>query len=365
MTISITDRLASAPSITKGADWKTFLLKNPWYPKRFLVAHFGIRTYDLDNWKGNHPEVAQALANPKTNFHIAERSDDVRESLKKAWRFLFEQVLEIDFKSDGAANEIIRLQGIGKSAWGFLCDSRSFKKIDGYDEWIAEGYTQIAFVVFNIYPGEAWAHAAGILPAMFSQTGKLLTRSELIELLENIYLRFLASLPSKPSDEEINEAKRIFYIRARENSFMTTAMLRPYGFTGHMTPHGVKDIVLAVRHKFGVELGLETDVKDSWSASKFRKQYPDRHLDQCHYCRRAPVDLHHLLPREEYAELVFEGENVVPLCTHVHAAISRNKISLDSAKELSAATSAWKTAKKGVKLRAFDDAMRHLHKELY
>jgi hypothetical protein len=362
---SIADRLKSPPRNTQGKDWKTFLLKNRWYPKRLLVAHFNIRPYDLDNWKRSHPEVTQALADPRYNFHFAETSNDVRDSLRKAWCFLFEQVLEIDFSGDLAPREIIKLQGIAKSDWGLLCDRRIFEKMDGYDEWIAEGYTQIAFVVFKIYPGEQWARATGISPAMFSQTRKLLTRAELVGILEGIYLQFLADLPGNPSDKEVSEAKEIFYIRARESSFITNSMLRPYGFTEHMTQDGVKDIILALRHKFAVELGLEAGVKDGWSASKFRKMHTSANLNKCRYCSRTPVDLHHLLSREEYSELIYDAENVVPLCTLVHSAITRNKISHDSAEKLRNAVSAWIAAKRSRKLDVFNEVMHELHKELY
>ena len=366
LTNSIADRLNSTPRIVQGKDWKTFLLKNPWYPKRLLVAHFGIRAYDLDNWKRTHRAVKPALEDPKSNFRVAITPDDLRESLSKAWRFLFEQVLEIDFKSDAAPKEIIKLQNVSRSDWASLCSSRRFENIPGYDEWIAKGYTQIAFVVFKIYPAGTWASDAGILPAMFNQTKtKACTRTELIDLLEKIYLRFLSDLPRNSPKEDIRDAKRIFYVRAQENSFITNAMLRPYGFTDHMTPHGVKDIVLALQARYALEMGLPTDAGDNWNSSEFRKRFPERALDRCHYCDRKPVDLHHLLPRNEYPELVFESENVVPLCTLVHNAITRNGISCDCAGEFTAAASEWKSAEKGERLQTFDGAMHRLHRELY
>lgn len=356
--------LSQTPPSLVGKDWKTFALQHPWYPSRLLVKHFGLKKYDLDNWKRVHPQVREALLRPPDNFREAESPSDILRSLTKAWRFFIENVLQLDLTQDTAGLSIAKLQGIGKSDWAFLLDSRILGKLNDYNDWIAQGYTQLAYVVFHIYPGRNWAETSGLRPSLFSQTSKIHTRGELVELLEHVYLRFLADLPQSPSPDDISDAKRVFYVRASEASFITNEVLSSYGFRAHMTPHGIKDIVNAVRQKFGADLGLEALAISNWSTSEFRKRFPKRELSVCQYCGRKPVDLHHLLERSEYPELIYEDDNVVPLCTLVHSAITRNVISVESARQLIRAAEQWKTSKDG-RLATFDNVMRAIHNEIY
>ncbi len=357
-------RLEQTPSSAIDADWKTFLLKNPWYPSRLLIKHFGIQKYDLDNWKRTHAAVRVALSNPRDNFRDAETPQDMRSSLAKAWKFFFDSVLQSDLSNKHQALEIANLQGIGKSDWAFLLDSKVLRQLDDYERWVAQGYTQFSFIVFNIYPGEARARSVGLVPSLFAQTSKVHTRTELIELLEHIYLSFLADTPSAPTEDDIADAKRIFYVRAGEASFITNERLRRYGFRANMTPHGVKDIVQALRHKFGVDLGLEATPNNNWSTSEFRKRFPDRKLSECQYCGRKPVDLHHLLERNEYPELIYDNDNVVPLCTLAHSAITRNALPLELAQQLISAAEQWKVRSEK-KIKAFDSVMKAIHAAVY
>ncbi len=366
MPISTEDALARRPAAPQTTDWKTFLLNYPWYPKRLLVAHFGIQPYDLDNWKRTHPEVRHALRNPRTNIDFAKNTADAQNALWGAWRFLFEEVLEIDSYQAENVPKILNLQGISKSVWGFLLSRDRLAKIDGYDAWISQGYTQLAFIACRIFPGEEWARKMGVLPAMFAQTSKELRKPELEEMLSHIYLKFLANLPDGATEQQVNQAKLIYCTRAGENSFLTAPMFRQYGLTSHLAkPYALKDVIEGLRHRWKVEQNLESASSHNWSAAEFRRRYSTGKLDECRYCRRKPVDLHHLLSRDSYPELTFNMENVVPLCTLVHSAITRKALSQPSSAMIDAAEKNWKKAQPGERTASFDAAMQQIHRESY
>ena len=366
MSKSTVDRLNAKPNCTVGVDWKNFLLEHPWYPTRFLIKHFGIKAFDLDNWKRSHPEVREIIKNPEENFQFAKTSDQTVRALGKAWRFLFEEVLEIDFEKASSIEEVIKLQNVSRPPWGFICDADVFEKIEGYERWLAEGYTQIAFVVYHIYPGRNWTNRVGVLPWMFAQTGKKFSYDDLINCLEHIYIRFLCELPCHAPEAKLKRAKQDFYARAMEASFITTAKLARFGLTGHLAKEfGIKSLVRALKDKFGAELGKIDLARNAWNAARFRKENPSVSTKKCIYCGSKPVDLHHLLPRKAYPHLTYDSENVVPLCGSVHNAITRRAISESLQKKFGEAEALWRAAKKGQKTATFDDAMRQAHEEAH
>ncbi len=310
-----------------------------------------------------HPRVRERLTDPSHNFRLADETispDALRASFTQGWRFLIENVLQLDTSAPNTPWNLTELQSVSSSDWSFLCNSKQLRMLPGYDAWISQGFTQISYVIYHLYPGEAWARDAGLRPELFAQTHKKLTRPELMDLMEHIYLRFIVGLPSNASDAQVAEARRRYYLRAKERSFFTSPQLRRYGFRANMTPHGVDDIKHGLHARIAAQLGEAGGFGELWNAGEFRKRFPSRDFSKCKYCGRAPVDLHHLLERADYPEFIYNGDNVVPLCTQAHSAITRRQIPPEVHASLGVARDLW-IANEGARYHAFDASMRALH----
>ena len=340
-------------------DWQDFLINHPWAPPRLLMAKYDIKRHDLDNWRRNNPS-AHLLDPDSWRLSLDKPPPTILKIMRAAWKYYLEEEIQIQPDSRDAVPKLIRLK-TPKPPFQFLVDGRYLGRLPGYASWIADGYTRLSFAVCNIWPGRAVADQQNLLPALFLQTKQTaVRRQDAVGLVKHIYLCFLG--PSVSDD--LDELKRRFVLRHRENGFITAAVLRQYGMSAlHLNRHGVPELVRAVAREFADELGLETKPATQWIAEAFRRDNEDTDWTLCRYCGRKPVDLHHHLLRSEYPELTYDAENVVPLCVSVHAAITRNMLSDDFQRAYAQAEKAWRKSDPGSRVSRFDDVLSLAHRE--
>ena len=340
-------------------DWQNFLIQHPWAPRRVLRAKYGIKNHDVDNWLRGNPNARQILDPERWRLTRDKPAPRIREIMEKAWKYYIEEELGINV---AAPTTVLRLIRIGTPAqpFQFLVDGHYLNRLPGYTTWIADGYTRVSFAVCNIWPGRAYVDERNLLPALFLQTKKTaLGRQDAIGLVKHIYLCFLCD-----TVESSEDGKRRFYARYKEHGFITGAQLREHGMsTLHLNSHGVSSLIEAVAGEFAADLGLQGSVASHWNGQAFRKSNPGINWDQCRYCGRRPVDLHHLLPRSEYPELAHDMENVVPVCVQAHSAITRNTLGDGFRQAYAMAQRAWLKASPGGRTVRFDEVMSLAHRE--
>ena len=341
------------------SDWQDFLIQHPWAPPRVLIAKYGINKHDVDNWLRGNPNARQILDPERWRLTLDKPAPGIREILKEAWKYYIEEECGIDVAACTAVRELIRIK-TPVPPFQFLADGRYLNRLPGYKTWIADGYTRVSFAVCNIWPGRAFTDERNLLPALFLQTKQTAVgRQDAIGLVKHIYLCFL--YPSVGSSED---AKRRFFARYKEHGFITGAELREHGMsTLHLNNHGVRSLLEAVAEEFAADLGLQGSAASHWNGQAFRRKNPEIDWGQCRYCRRQPVDLHHLLPRSEYPEFANDPKNVVPVCVQVHAAITRNTLGDEFLRAYSSAQKAWLKARPGDRTAQFDEVMSFAHRE--
>ncbi len=351
------------------SDWQNFWLEHPWAPRRVLMAKYDIESYDIDNWLRSHPHARQVLDRERWGLARDKPAQNIREIMERAWKYYIEEELSISIDSiDTAAStdavlQLIRIK-TPPGPFQFLVDGHYLGRLPGYRTWIDSGYTRVSFAVCNIYPGRAYADKRNLLPALFLQTKeKALGRQDAVGLVKHIYLCFLCD--SVESSEKADQAKQRFYARHKEAGFITGAQLQGRGMsTQHLKKHGgVRSLLEAVAEEFAADLGLQDSAASRWNRQEFRQRNPGINWDRCRYCGRCPVDLHHLLPRAEYPELVRDVENVVPVCVQVHAAITRHTLGDEFQQAYSKAQAAWLKASSGGRAGRFDEVMSRAHHE--
>ena len=348
--------------MTLPTDWRDFWIQNPWAPPRVLIAKYGIKRHDIDNWRRNNPNVREVLNPERWRLRRDRPASSIHKIMEGAWQHYLEKELKIDRGSPEAVLQLIRVK-TPKSPFQFLVDGRYLGRLAGYDAWIANGYTRVSFAVCNIWPGKAFADNRNLLPALFLQTKRAaVSRQDAIGLVKHIYLSLLN--PPLESTDDVDDAKRRFVARHTEAGFLTSKVLREHGMSAlHLNDHGVPHLLRAAAREFATDLGMETSSSSHWSARAFRKDNPDIDWRQCRYCGRHPVDLHHLLPRSEYRELANDPENVVPICVQVHAAITRNTLGNEFCRAYIKAQKAWLRACRGDRGGHFDEVMSLAHRK--
>lgn len=78
-----------------------------------------------------------------------------------------------------------------------------------------------------------------------------------------------------------------------------------------------------------------------------------------------PFDLHHLLERSQYPDLMYEFANVIPLCTMVHTAITRKSFIQEIQNSYKQAQRDWLKISQVQKAGVFDEIMHRMHEEIY
>ena len=351
-------------------DWKDFLLRYKWMPYAHIRKHFEVKRHDLDNFR-RKPEVRAVLDPWRISAHRSPKQ--LRAILKDGWRYYLTKEAPIDFDSSPSSwvPELIAIKNVSKSGFSFLTQSDYIRTAcpDAFEDFRKRGYTNVALAAFEFFPGSDLLRNNAILPYMFQQTHRdALKTTDAQSMIEHVYLNFLAG-PARPtSTEQLLDAKERLYVRYREPGFVTGKQLSRFGVPANFFSNEgrLKSILEALHRKYGVELGFIDEVEPAWSSATFRKQFPERSTDSCEYCGLSPVDLHHLLPRKEYPNLIYDGENVVPLCANVHQRITRGSWSNDERLAYDNASRDWlRHSERKCRRHLFKGAMESIHEETY
>ena len=350
--------------------WKDFLLKHKWMPTRQLVKQFGIAKYDVDNFRCK-PAVRVVLE--PWRISLKQSPERLRDIFTQAWKYYLTEIENIDL--DEALRvwvpKLVSLKNVSRgTGFSFLTDSRYFHIAcpQQLTEFRSKGFTNIALAVYQFWPGRDRLVRSGVLPFMFFQThSQALKHVDVESMIEHVYLNFMAGEGGISSPEAIFEAKERFYARHDDQGFLSTAALERFGvsYNFHKDGGGLKTVLKKLAEKYAVELGYVSDERTTWSSAAFRKKFPERALDCCEYCGLRPVDIHHLLPREHYPNLIYEGENVVPLCVQVHKYITRKHWTAEEAKNYQNCVKEWCKAKSAGKRNIFQRIMGDIHRSIY
>ena len=347
------------------SDWKKFYRENKWAPSRLLVEKFGIKKHDIDNWI-RKPEVRLILNRRKWKPSKGQSPEDTSDTLQAAWKYYILEERGWSLENEDIVKKLLGLR-TPPSPFSFLTESKYLSKLEGYEKWRRQGFTRVAYAIYNIYPGKKFCDERHIIPELFFQTHtKNSTRQDIVRVAEHIYLWFFQKLHTD-RPEVVNGAKEEFIAMHKENNFLNQRFLQEYGISAnHFAKHSYVSVIEELAFNFRRDLGL-LDAQETlnWNKDKYIRQNPERDFAKCNYCTVTTVDLHHLLSRKERPDLAFNKENVVPLCTAAHTEITRNRLS-DGMKILyKTAEVDWICAPSGEKIAAFDDVMQKIHEVVY
>lgn len=344
--------------------WKDFLITNPWASVSLLEDVYGVKPYDLSNWKKANPGVANFIDEERPRWLLAQLEDPdlIRRSLKAQMKYYVEEVLGIDVELE-SASEMLRTIKQPQKPWGRLVQKKYLEKLPEFAAYRAEGYTNVTFLVHAIYPGKTWCNENGLLKQNFPQRrNKKIDFLDAVQMLKDIYFSQISDVEDRES------AIRIFLIRKTEQSFFRIEDFTSKGVSSRVFSAFSKHaLVERISEDFATELGGTAGLSVSsvsWSSAKFRKMV-GQELESCRYCKRSPVDLHHLIERRTDPSLAYHEENVVPLCTQAHALISRDALSAKAKELYNEARIAWRKAPSGQKISCFDEALEVIHDEAY
>ena len=351
-------------------DWKSYLLEYKWMPSGLLRQRFGINQHDIDNFR-RKPEV-RAVLEP-WRISLTQPPELLRAILKGAWEYYLTQVESIDFDSSPASwvPKLIAIKNVGKSGFSFLTGPKylSIACPGAYADFRNRGYTNSALAAYEFFPGSDWLRRNAVLPYMFQQThSKALKSTDAQSMVEHVYLNFIWGADGPISAEQDRSAKEELYVRYRETGFVTGDKLSRFGVPAnfYLKKGSLKSILEALHRKYGAELGYLEEIEPTWSSSKFRRQFPEGNTTSCEYCGLRPVDLHHLLTRKDYPDLIYDNENVVPLCVNVHQRITRGDWTVKEERAYNKASKDWLSASKDKSRKhLFKSAMELIHSEAY
>lgn len=347
-------------------DWKNFYIQNPWIPTSVLMEKFGIKRYDISNWLKSNPNVRVVLNRDKWKLTENQSPDDCYLTLNQSWEYYLKEVKKLDFSNDNIVSELINLK-TPKSPWSFLVDRKHLKKINEYTEW-TNVYSRISFVISKIYPGEEFCKERGLLPQLFKNSGTNSKNIDVLGLLEHVYLKFYSNLTGEFTQNDVDNWKRVFIGRYNETGFFTMGFLLEHGVSSLLFDVYTKNSYTSqLCDKFIEDLGIEFENKNQglWNSGTFRKSNLDINTTECKWCSRKPVDLHHLLPRNERPDLTYNSKNVVPLCTLVHSYITREMWDENSKSDYNQCKRKWDSLDENSKESVFDDVMNEIHDIIY
>lgn len=349
-------------------DWKAFLIRNKWAPFRLIKEKYpGLERYDLDNWL-KKDRVKKVLNRdywtPSLEMHPKQASD----VLGAMFKYSIEEEQQILLSKQDAAKKLLQMKA-SEFMRNYLT-KRHLELLPGnYKQWSNKGYTAISFMCLHVFPGKKYCEEKGLLPGMFFQSSITeIDNSELLAMLEVIYLRHLKQLPNESDQASIDEAKEEFYCRCDDKGFITNEDLRTYGWTLAATKKrgGISQWLQALADKFAVDIGLNSDdaQENRWNTWRYRQENPGRELTRCFLTNSIPTDLHHLLPRKDYPELTYHPENVVAISPAIHAFITRRSWSKETEDLYIKAINDWIKAKEGEKIECFSSAFSSIQKEM-
>ena len=351
-------------------DWKVYLQKYKWMPYRRVRDRFGLKKHDIDNFLRN-PDVRKVFDPWRIS---AKRSpEELRAILKNAWEYYLTRVVPIDVSGSPRSwvPQLLAIKNVGKSEFSFLVGSKYLEIAcpDGLEEFKNHGYTNVALAAYEFFPGSDVLRRNAVYPYMFQQThANALDTTDAQSMIDHVYLNFLSEGDEPNQAARIHSAKESLYMRYRESGFVTGAKLSKFGVPANFysKENSLGSILEALHKKYGVELGYLPEADSSWSSAVFKKKFPERNTDACEYCALSPVDLHHLLPRKSRPDLIYDSENVVPLCVNVHQRITRGKWTDDEVQAYNKAQREWLIASKDANRRqSFKPAMKLIHSIAY
>lgn len=351
-------------------DWKNFLIRHRWMPTNVLLRKFDISKYDVDNFR-RKSSVSQMLA--PWRISVSQPEDRLRRILEAAWRYYICDVEMIDTAAPvrNWVPALIALKKVSRGGgFSFLTHTQYLDIVcpSVVKDFRARGFTNIALALFEFWPGRAFLSQHGVLPYMFQKTRRAaLTHVDVESMIEHVYLNFVADEGALDSAEALQVAKAQFLARHDEPGFITGKILHQFGVPcSFYDGVGLRAALRSIALKYSVDLAIDADGVQRWSAAEFRKRHPGRHIDACEYCGLRPVDLHHLVPRHEQPTLTYDPDNIVALCVQVHGYISRRHWTPSEDAAYRQATQAFLRENSGQhRSAAFAAVMQTLHASIY
>ena len=348
--------------VMEDMDWKNFYIRYRWMPTKLLIKKFDIKQYDVNNFlrKNNVRKIFEGW-----RLSLTLPPERIKEILESAWEYYLVHERKIDFSQPKSVwiPQLLSLSRLSnEEGFAFLVSNKYLKIAFGkeYENFINKGYTAISFGAFHCFPKKEFLFENGVVPFMFYQTHKKISRyTEIRSMVEHVYMNFSVSNVTLSDIEK----KENFIARYNEPGFVSSTFLEMYGIPQNFyKEYGLKFVLESIAQKYMSELGYENSVEKGWSTKEFLKKFPEKGMQQCRYCGLSPIDSHHLLPQKEFPEYRYHEENVVPLCVNVHTFITRGK--WDKNQEISY-RSQFKNWLGEPSIKKFDDIMRRFHEVVY
>lgn len=346
-------------------DWKTFWFENKWATSGFLIDKFKIKRYDYDNFFNDNQRDDIKKFRDKHSYKRQDiKPKELRNIFADVWAFYWEEEIKEDLPVD--ADEFVKFclnfRGlkIRDSNVSFLMNPNYVKRLPNFKDWEDNGYTYLSYLFLNFEPTASRLATAKIVPEMFQNTTlSQMTRDQAVDFLNDLYLFHFKGLSNNTTDRKLKAAKQQFYFCYKDTGFFNSREARKLGFSTTI-PFSYIEIKERLRSNYAIELGLESNESATWSKQKYLDLNPKFDGDKCLFCDAPNPDFHHLLQRAIYPELTYHPENLVPLCSTSHNAITRNKDPILKS-TYRQCIKHWKAAPDGLKAEVFNDLLSHFH----
>ena len=346
-------------------NWKTFWFENKWATSSFLIDKFGIKRHDYDNFfNDNHRPGIKKLRDENSHKRQNITPKELFAIFADVWSFYWEEeakeALPVDEEKFIRFCLSFRQSEIKGSNVPFLISTKYLKNLPDFKDWEDNGYTYLSYLFLNFEPTKSRLATAKIVPEMFQNTTlSQMTRDQAVEFLNYLYLFHFIGLSKDTNDRKLRAAKEQFYFRYKETGFFQSREAQKLGFSTTI-PFSYSEIKSKLRSNYAIELGLENSDSFSWSKQKYCELNPNFVGSHCHFCNAPNPDFHHLLQRAVYPELTYHPENLIPLCSTSHNAITRNK-NLRLASSYRQCIEHWKSAPEGSKVEVFYELLHRFH----
>jgi len=197
-------------------------------------------------------------------------------------------------------------------------------------------YTKYSHCLYHYYPGKDWMSHNNIDPLMFNHAVRKTEISEnrFISLLEKVYLfhsEEVQEFVGRPRHDEkyITEAKLAL---VNDPSFFKFSFLKNYISvkTIDNLDGSFASLKLQLANLFKDDLeSAGCNVKstyETWSKNKFLLENPIDFYKKCMLTNSRHVDYHHLLPKSNFPQYIYDPNNIVPLNYGFHMWIHRKAL---------------------------------------